>query len=169
MKKLLFWSVGALFFTIVAVFGMEKDGLRVEVVPKILSDGSAIMNTAVFTTPVDKEMALKATFKNTSMKDAPEGTIDYIVLVQRWAAEKGSRLSYTGTEKLPAMRFSDQVEVDIGSYHIGGHLHGSSDQHEDKLAAWKITVTQGEKKTEFSTPNFVGMSAGAKPAHSSKK
>lgn len=143
---------------------MEKEGLRVEVVPKVLSDASEVANATRDSTPVNQEMSLKATFKNISMKDMSEGSIEYVVLVQRWAAEIGGYLSYKGTEKLPAIRFGDQVEVDIGKYHLGGHLHGLSDMHKDRLAGWKIVVTQGAKKIEISMPsNFEALNRAAKP------
>jgi hypothetical protein len=155
-----------LSLTVATVFGAEKEGLRVEIIPKVLSDRSALANSAVFKTPVDQDMSLKATFKNISMKDAPEGSIDYIVLVQRWSAETARYSSYTGTQKLVPLRFGDPVEVDIGQYHLGGHLHGLSDRHKDRLAGWKIVVTQGSKKIEFSTPpNFDQLSKEARPAH----
>jgi hypothetical protein len=148
-------SVSLVLFLTVAVFAMEKDGLRLEVVPKVLSDRNPIAKAGEFSTPVDQEMSLKAMFRNVSMKDTPECEIDYVVIVQRWAGETSKYSSYKGTEKLPALRFSQQVEVDIGKYHLGGHLHGVGEQHKDKLAGWKIVVVQGAKKIEFSTPaNF---------------
>src|SRR4051812_21266054 len=152
-----------------ALFAMEKDGLRVEVVPELLSDSSLPQNTMADSTPVHEEMSLKASFRNTSMHDAPEGTIEYIVLVQRWGTEVGTYSSYKGSEKLEPIRFGQQVEIDIGKYQIGGHLHGGSDRHKDKLAGWKIVVTQGAKRTEFAFPqNFDALSASAKPAKAEK-
>lgn len=147
------------------VFAAEKEGLRVEVVPKVVWDRSPPINSATFSTAVDQEMSLKAAFKNVSMKDVPESSIDYVVLVQRWAGENNTYSIYKGMEKLEPLRFSQQVEVDIGKYHLGGHLHGVSDRHKDHLAGWKIVVTQGSKKIEFSTPsNFDTLSKNAKPA-----
>lgn len=143
---------------------MEKDGLRVEVVPKTLSDGSAPVSSFQVMSNVDQDMALKAAFKNISMKDAPEGTIDYVVLVRRWAGESDKLSVYRGTQKLQAMRFGEEISVDIGKYHLGGHMHGTADRHKDKLAGWKIVVTQGEKKIEFSTPtDFASLERVAKP------
>src|SRR5690242_15288416 len=76
----------------------EKEGLRVEVVPKLLVDRSASTNSTIFTTAVDQDMALKATIKNISMKDNPEGSIDYVVLVQRWNTETPSYSRFNGTQ-----------------------------------------------------------------------
>jgi hypothetical protein len=148
-------SVSFLLFLVAAAFAMEKDGLRVEVVPKVLSDRNPIAKAGEFSTPVDQEMSLKATFKNVSMKDTPECEIDYVVLVQRWTGETPRYSSYKGTEKLPPVRFSQQVEVDIGKYHLGGHMHGVGEQHKDKLTGWKIVVMQGAKKIEFTNPSNI--------------
>ncbi len=147
-------------------YAMEKEGLRVDVVPKVLVDKSVTPNTMATTTPVDEEMSLKATIRNVSMKDVPESTIDYIVLVQRWASETGTYTSYKGTQKLQPIRFADQIEADIGKYHIGGHLHAAGEQHKDKLAGWKIVITEPGKTIEFTSgPNFDSLNARAKPAH----
>ena len=97
---------------------MEKEGLRLEVVPKILPDRSGLPNSAVFTPPIDQDMSLIATFKNVSMKDAPEASIEYVALVHRWGGESAKYASYRGTERLP-LRFGQQAEVDIGNITLG--------------------------------------------------
>ncbi len=151
------------------LFAMEKDGLRVEIVPKVVADRSAYPSSFSLTTEVDEDMSLKATIRNVSMKDSPESTIDYVVIVQRWDAERSLYNSYKGSEKLQALRFGEQVEVDIGNYHLGGHLHGNSPQHKDKLAAWKIVVNQGGKTIELvSASNFDSLNKVAEPAHDRK-
>ena len=99
-------SFFALIFS--TALAMEKDGLRVEVVPKTLSDASAPTSSFHLISEVNQDMALKAAFKNISMKDAPEGTIDYAALVRRWAGNRTSSV-YRGTQKLPAMRFGEEV------------------------------------------------------------
>jgi len=165
IPKALLVSSFCLALTFNTVLAMEKDGLRVEVVPKTLSDGSAPVSSFHETSSVDQDMSLKAAFKNISMKDAPEGTIDYVVVVRRWAGESDKLSVYRGTQKLEAMRFGEEISVDIGHYHLSGHMHGSSDRHKDQLAGWKITVTQGDKKIEFSTPpTFAALEKAAKPA-----
>ena len=169
MKTFLPITITSSVFLVLLVagsFAMEREGLRVDVVPKMLVDKSLTPNTMATTTPVDEEMSLKATIKNVSMKDVPESTIDYVVLVQRWATETGAYSSYKGTQKLQPIRFADQVEVDIGKYHIGGHLHAAGEQHKDKLAGWKIVITEPGKTIEFTSgPNFEGLNVRAKPAH----
>jgi hypothetical protein len=55
----------------------------------------------------------------------------------------------------------------VGEYHIGGHVHGSSDMHVDQLAGWKITIDQDGKKTEFrSGSTFDALNARAKDGRS---
>ena len=153
-----------LFGSSLLLSGAEKEGLRVEVVPKVIADKTPV-NSHSLLTEVDQEMSLKATFKNISMKDAPESSIDYVVIVQRWTGtEKEDFKSYKGTQPLEALKFGHQAELDIGKYHLGGHLHGTSDRHKDRLAAWQIMVTQGGKKIEFNTPNFANLNQKATTA-----
>ena len=164
--KAVFLSCFVLALIFSSVLAMEKDGLRVEVVPKTLSDGSAPVDSFHIQSAVDQDMSLKATFKNVSMKDSPEGRIDYVVMVRRWDGETDKLEVYRGTQTLDPIRFGDEISVDIGHYHLGGHMHGTRDQHKDKLAGWKIVVTQGNKTIEFSTPgDFARMEKAAKPAH----
>ena len=143
----------------------EKEGVRLEIVPQIEENRSSSRSSTSSISPVDKDMSLKAAIKNVSMKDAPEGSISYVILVNRWnPAEQEKITQYTGTEKLPALRPAEQVQVDVGKYHIGGHRHGSSARHEDKLAGWKVTVTQGARSVEFHTPStFDALHRAAKP------
>jgi hypothetical protein len=166
IPRLLLVSCSFLALIFNSALAVEKDGLRVEVVPKTVSDGSAFPSSFQLMSKVDQDMSLKATFKNISMRDAPEGTIDYVVLVRSWAGELDKLSVYRGTQKLEAMRFGEELSVDIGSYHLGGHMHGSSDRHKDKLAGWKIVVKQGDKTIEFVTPtDFASLERHAKPAH----
>jgi hypothetical protein len=164
-KQLVLVSCSLLALIFNTALAMEKDGLRVEIVPKTVSDGSAPTSSFHLMSEVDQDMSLKATFKNISMKDAPEGTIEYVVLVSQWAGELEKLSVYRGTQKLEPIRFGEEISVDIGKYHLGGHMHGTSDRHKDKLAGWKIVVTQGDKKTEFVTPtDFASLERHAKPA-----
>ena len=145
----------------------ERAGLRVEIVPKIVENRSAptrSVNSVI--SDVDKNMSLKATVKNVSMKDMPEGSIDYVILVHRWTGTEQQSISqYTGKVALPPLRTTEQVEVDVGNYHIGGHRHGTSSRHEDKLVGWKLSITQGGVPVEFRTPTtFEELNRKAKPS-----
>lgn len=158
---------GLLLGSLVLAQAEEREGLRVEIVPKIVADRSekpgAVQSLQA---RVDKDMSLKATVKNVSMKEMPEGSLDYVILVSRWTADEKEQIArYTGTEKLPALKPAEQVEVAVGQYQIGGHRHGTSPRHEDKLAGWKLVATPAGRRIEFRTPaTFEAMSSRAQGA-----
>ncbi|CAA9236155.1 MAG: hypothetical protein AVDCRST_MAG42-1842 [uncultured Chthoniobacterales bacterium] len=134
----------------------EKQGIRVDVAPHMAENRSDRAPSRAGVIEVDKTMAMKVSVKNTSMKDLPQGSIAYTFIVERWNAdEKESYSSYTGTHEVRALRPAEQTQLDVGTYKIGGHRHGTSPRHEDKLGGWKIVVSHGDRKVEFaSTPNF---------------
>jgi hypothetical protein len=145
----------ALFSGIVAVsllgfltsgLAEDKNGIRLLVTKKTLdrADGKA-----GYTREIDRTMALKATVKNISRKDAGEGKIQCIILVRRWATETGSTERYTTELKLAPLKTAQEAELLVGEYHIGGHMHGTADYHVDQVEAWKLTVDYAGVKTEF--------------------
>ena len=97
------------------------------------------------------------------MRDIPEGSIEYVILVSRWNLKEEEKFArYTGTQKLPALRPAEQAEIAVGEFRIGGHSHGTSSRHEDKPAGWKLVVLQAGRKVEFRTPtSFEMMSSKA--------
>lgn len=140
---------------LVSVPGMaeDKNGLRLNVTKKTLdrADGKP-----GYTREIDRTMAMKAFFKNLTMKDLPEGKIECIILVRRWGvSETGSTERYTKELKLDPLKPSQELELMVGEYHIGGHMHGTADYHVDQVVAWKLSVDHAGKKTEFlSAPKF---------------
>ena len=142
----------------------EKQGIRLDVTPHIAENRSVRTPNQAGITESDKTMSMKVAVKNTSMNDMPEASLAYTFIVERWnISEKESYSFYTGTQQVKALRPADQVSLDVGTYKIGGHRHGTSPRHEDKLAGWKIVVTRGTQQTEFSsTPNFAALEARAK-------
>jgi len=162
-----FLAVAALLIAIPFARAEEREGLCVEIVPNIAADRSEKPgSTQSLQAKVDKDMSLKATVKNVSMKELPEGSIEYVILVSRWTADEKEKISrYTGTEKLPGLKPAEQVEVAVGQYQIGGHRHGTSSRHEDKLAGWKLVATPAGRRIEFRTPSsFEAMSNSAQSA-----
>ncbi|MDQ3622127.1 MAG: hypothetical protein M3463_06520, partial [Verrucomicrobiota bacterium] len=131
----------------------DKNGLRLTVTKKTLdrADGKP-----GYSREIDRTMALKATFKNISSKDLAEGAIHCVILIRRWGlSETGSVERYTKQLKLDPLKTAADVDLLVGEYHIGGHMHGSADYHVDQVAAWKITVDHAGRKTEFrSSSNF---------------
>ena len=141
----------------------DKGGIRLNVVKKTLdrADGKPS-----YMREVDRSMALKATIKNLTSKEMPEATLDCVILIQRWGlSETGATERYKKTHKLPVLKSAQEVELLVGDYHIGGHMHGRSDEHVDQILGWKITVDHAGKKTEFvSKANFDALDKRAKDA-----
>src|SRR5436190_22864548 len=131
----------------------DKNGLRMTVTKKTLdrADGKP-----GYMRDIDRTMAMKAFFKNLTMKDIPEGQIECVILVRRWGlSETGSTERYTSQFKLEPLKPSQETELQLGDYHIGGHMHGTADYHVDQVAGWKLTIDHAGKKTEFfSSPKF---------------
>ncbi len=95
-------------------------------------------------------MALKAAIKNISSKELPAGKVESVLVMRRWSLSETHTLNrYTKQLDLGAMKVAQEVEMLVGEYHIGGHMHGTSDTHVDQIAGWKITFDQNGKKTEF--------------------
>lgn len=144
----------------------DKNGIRLEVTKKTLdrADGQP---TYYSYQAIDRTMAIKATVRNVAMgKDLPEGKITCVVLLRSWiSSETGSLLRYAKEVKLEPLKTSKSAELNVGEYHIGGHMHGTSDQHVDHVAAWKISIDHGGKVTEFlSSPSFEALNKRATDA-----
>ena len=131
----------------------DKNGIRLLVTKKTLdrADGKG----GGYTREIDRSMALKATFKNISNKELPEGKVECVILVRRWVSETGSTERYKKELKLDPLKSAQELELLVGEYHIGGHLHGTATYHVDQVAGWKLTIDHAGKKTEFlSSPTF---------------
>src|SRR5688572_27117986 len=142
----------------------DKNGLRVLITKKTLDRGDGRPG---YMREVSRTMALKATFKNISMKDLAEGKVECVILVRRWTSETGSTERYTKELKLDPLKTAQELELLVGEYHIGGHMHGTSDHHVDQVVAWKLTVDHAGKKTDFlSSSNFESTNKRASDARS---
>lgn len=125
------------------LLAIEKDGLLVDVQQTVVDrrDGQP----GVYRN-IDRTMALKLKVTNRGFDDLEAGTVKYTVIIERWAiAETGTYYRYTGEAKLPALLRTKDVELVIGEYSIGGHLHGTSRKHVDDLVGWKLDFKLGEK------------------------
>ena len=134
----------------------DKNSLRLTVAKRTIERADGKPSAYSYQT-VDRTMSLKASIQNIAMgKDLPEGKITCVVLIRSWlSSETGSITRYSSETKLEPLKTSKQAEVSVGEYHIGGHMHGSSDHHVDQVAAWKISIDHGGKLTEFlSSPSF---------------
>lgn len=163
-------SLSSLFLTIAAVDAAEKGGLLVEISKKTTARNDKVTVNGVGNMEIDKDQTLKVDIKNNSSKDLPETPIDSIVLVNRYFTETANVERYTGTAKIPPLKPGQTTSVDLGSFHIGGHMHGSSDMHVDKVVAWKVSLTRDGQKLDFSSSSsFDNLDKKAKPARDNPK
>lgn len=134
-----------------SAFAAEKGGLLVEISKKVVGRNDKVTVNGVGNMQIDHDMTLKMDVKNTSSKELPETPVESIVLIQRYFSESATFERFTGTAKIPALHPAQVASVEVGSFHIGGHMHGSSDMHVDKVAAWKITLTRDGQTLEFTS------------------
>ena len=142
------------FFAFSSVgFAEDKNGLRVMITKKTLdrADGRAS-----YMREVNRTMALKGTLKNVGMRDLPAGTLHCTILIKRWGLSETGALERTKKEiALEPLTKAKELELILGDYQIGGHMHGNSDMHVDQRAGWKVTIEHAGKKTDFySSSNF---------------
>ncbi len=163
--NLLAVSFLSLSLFVTSALAVEKAGLLVEISKKVVNRNDKVTVNGVGNMEIDHDMTLKMDVKNTSSKDLPETPIESVVLIQRYFSESATFERYTGTAKITPLHPAQVVSVDVGSFHIGGHMHGSSDMHVDKVAAWKITLTRDGQKVEFTSgSNFETLNKRAKDA-----
>lgn len=106
-------------------------------------------------TEINRTMGLKINIKNNSMKEVPETTLKYVILLQRWGMETGNIERTQGELKFEKLLASRSVTVNAGEIKIGGHMHGTSDKHVDRIAGWKITIVRDGRVLDFlSNSNF---------------
>lgn len=133
----------SLLFTIVILaagpsgLAEEKNGLSVTVAKTTL--GRNDMRGGYYYDRIDRTQGLKATIKNTSFKPMPEGEIKWQILVRKYLTNVVD--SYTGTEKLKALKTGESQEMVFGSAEITGWKDGVV-MEKDKTE-WQIVVTQG--------------------------
>ena len=126
----------------ISVRAEEKGGLLVEVSKKVVARNDKVTVNGVGNMSVDRDMTLKLDIKNASNKDLPETPIESVILVERWGfSERANIERYTGTAKIEALHPAQTTSVQVGEFHIGGHMHGSSEMHVDHVIGWKVTLT----------------------------
>lgn len=149
--KLLAVAFLSLSLLATSVLAVEKAGLLVEISKKVVNRNDKVTVNGVGSMEIDHDMTLKMDVKNNSSKELPETPIESVVLIQRWLSENSSVERFTGTAKIPPLHPAQTISVDVGNFHIGGHMHGSSDMHVDKVVAWKITLMRDGQKVEFTS------------------
>jgi hypothetical protein len=118
---------------------------------------------------VDRDLAFKVDVKNTSNKESTASTVDTVVVIQRWESETGSTEKSEGHAPLEALHPAQTTSVNVGQFHIGGHMHGSSTMHVDQVIGWKVVITRDGQKIEFTSgTNFESLEKKAKLVADSK-
>ena len=130
----------------------EQGGLLVNVSKKTIARNDGRDSFSSGFKSVDRMLTLKLDVKNTSMKAFEPATVEYVVLIERWAiGEKGAVERFEGTKPLEQLLPSNSASLLLGEYQIGGHMHGTSDMHVDHLVAWKVVVPRDGRKLEFTS------------------
>jgi hypothetical protein len=137
---------------------IEKNGLNV-VVSKTTIEKNDIRAGDAFSDRIARTQGLKATIKNATFKEMPEGEVVWTILVLRWGTTTVE--SFSGTEKLKSLKPAESTEMVIGKADMGGYKnYGAAEK--DKTE-WQVVVKQGGKElvTLQSTTSFDSMAKRA--------
>lgn len=143
MKTFLrFFLVAACALTLTsAVQAVEKNGLNLAV-NKTVIDNNDTRGSGYYSDRINRTQGLKASVKNTSFKEMPEGEILWTILVLRWGTDTIE--SFTGTEKLKMLKPAELVEMVIGKADTGGYKnYGPAEK--DKTE-WRVVIKQEGKE-----------------------
>lgn len=153
-----FPAVVALFLAafILPLSAQEKNGLFVSFNKKTV-DRSRPASDGYGSTRVDRVQTVLATIRNTSIREFPEGEVQWTVVVKKSAYYL---LKYSGKEVLKSLRPSSSAEVQMGAIPMTdyrGYTTGK-DQME-----YEIVITHGGKETlrYASDKNFAALAANA--------
>jgi hypothetical protein len=138
----------------------NQNGLEVQVARKTL-DRNDTHESYYQYEHIDRTMALHVIAKNASMKEMPEGLIEYSLLVKKHNYSPGYYEIYSGTEKLKALKMGETADVVIGSAQITGWT-SSGETSKDKLEYQIIIKHEGKVTLKMSTtPAFEALAARA--------
>src|SRR5215203_2480449 len=134
----------------------EKNGLSVTVSKRTLDRSDKV--SSAYYTRYDRTQGYKVIVKNTSLKPMPEGELNWTILVIK-ALSSGTD-KYVGTEKVPALRSSENTELLVGAVPIGGYRYERD--YKDQME-YEIVVTHAGKETLRTTskPAFTAMAKRA--------
>ena len=116
---------------------------------------------ALNTSMIDRAQGIKVEITSTTFKDAPEGEIEWQILVRK--AGTTAVETYSGVEKLKPLRRSESTELTLGSVPILGN-HDGAITNIDKIE-WRIAIKRGglEIYSASSTPGFAALARRAVP------
>ena len=141
MKTYLRLILAAVFALTAAAHAEEKNGLSLTV-SKTMVEKNDTRGTGGSYDKINRTQALKASIKNLSFKEMPEGEVTWAVLLKRYSYT--DTLIFTGTEKLKALKPAEITELIFGGTKITGYT-GYSENYKDKTE-WQITVKQDGKE-----------------------
>lgn len=147
-------------------FADEANGLRVTAQKTVLENESSRQGSSPMQR-VEKSLGLKVNGRNISLKDLPEGTLDYTIIVRRWGYSPDRYESYVGSEKFPALVKGAETNLTVGEVAVRGYDNlGARKQYQDSIEGWQILVKHEGKETIklTSTAAFQKLLPKAKPA-----
>jgi len=135
----------ALVFTLAAGTGRaeEKNGLSVMVNKTTLEKNDIRGGAYSYYDRIDRKQGLKAAIKNNTFKEMPEGELIWTILVRKYYST--SVESYTGTEKLKALKPAQGVDMVFGNAEITGYSYTGSSADKDKIE-WQIVIKHDGKE-----------------------
>lgn len=142
----------------------EQGGLLVEISKSVVQRNDGPPKKRLGTMSVDRTMSIKVDVKNSSMKDMAATNVEYVALVERWSLREENKIErFQGSKPLEAIPVAHNATVLLGEFHIGGHMHGTSERHVDHLIGWKVVIERDGQKLEFTSgSNFDLLNAEAR-------
>ena len=156
-----------LALTLAAARAEEKNGLSVNVSKTVLEKNDTRGN-GYYSDRLNRTQGLKAAIKNVSFKEMPEGEVVWTILVKKYYSNIVE--SYTGSEKLKALKPAETADMVIGNAEITGYNYSGSTE-KDKIE-WQVIIKQDDKEIlkVASTSAFDNLAKHAtKPTSTSKK
>ncbi len=127
--------------TLAATRAEEKNGLSLTV-GKTTIENNDTHGNGYYSDRINRVQGLKAVIKNLSFKEMPEGEVVWTILVKKYYGT--TITSYTGSEKLKALKPAEITEMVIGKAEVGGYKdYGPAEK--DK-AEWQVIVKQDGKE-----------------------
>ena len=169
MKTVLPTVLGLLVF-VAAALAEEANGLRLTAQKTVLENETSRQGYSL--KKVDKALGLKVNGRNIALKDLPEGTLDYTIIVRRWGYSPDRYESYTGSEKFSALIKGAETNMTVGEVPLGGYDNlGSRKQYQDSIEGWQIIEKHDGKETIklTSTAAFEKLLPKAKPGTKPEK
>lgn len=129
--------------TLAAARAEEKNGLSVTV-QKTVIENNDTHESSMYSARINRTQGLKAAIRNMSFKEMPEGEVVWTILVKKANYSALTVESYTGTEKLKALKPAEAIDMVIGKAEVTGYKdYGLAEK--DKVE-WQVIVKQDGKE-----------------------